>query len=207
MSFVWTREAINEMTELAERGVSSSDVAAKFGTTRSSVLGKAFRIGIKFKSVDTANKQKDNHFIWNDKALNRLQECAFQSADSAKISKILSREFDRTITPQGVRTKASALGIAIGGGRTNQIRGWRVKGLKDPKRVENMKLALGIADVKSPEIPAVGVTFEQLKLRSCRYPLGGPRDSTFRYCGNEQREASPYCEGHHQLCYRRSVNV
>jgi GcrA cell cycle regulator len=207
MSFVWTQEHIAEMTDLANQGLSSSQVAMKFGTTRSAVLGKAFRLGVKFKSVETSNKPKTQNFIWNDRALNRLRELIFAGFGSAEISKKLCREFVRHISPEGVRTKASVLGLSVGGGRENQIRGWRTKGLIHLNRAQGLKAALGIDPPPAVNVVSLGITLSQLKLRSCRYPLGDPRESQFRYCGLDQRDASSYCEGHHKLCYRRSDNA
>ncbi len=46
-------------------------------------------------------------------------------------------------------------------------------------------------------------SFSELTANSCRYPIGEPRSTDFRYCGHDRaNDATPYCDYHHRLCYR-----
>lgn len=49
----------------------------------------------------------------------------------------------------------------------------------------------------------IGVTFDDLTFRSCRWPYGDVGEDDFRYCG-QPREAGcgSYCAAHHGLAYR-----
>ena len=47
------------------------------------------------------------------------------------------------------------------------------------------------------------VTFEELKAHHCRFPLGDPRQSDFRYCGKNRRDDTTYyCDEHYDLSYK-----
>lgn len=217
MSFIWTDQTIAAMRQMAESGVNSTQIARLIGASRNAVLGKAFRLGIKFTAgrvyvskVARPGKSERRRFVWSPRAIERLREYSDQGIESAQIASKLSREFVGDITPSAVRAKAAALRLKTGGGRSAQIQRWREKGLADPKRIPNVKKAkrtpheawsqpIMIADV----IPKC-VTFADLTRRSCRFPLGDPQDKGFVYCGLDRHRNSPYCAGHHQLCYRRA---
>lgn len=47
----------------------------------------------------------------------------------------------------------------------------------------------------------VGITIMELTVSTCRWPLGDPRSPSFRYCGCQTREGSPYCPAHHRLSH------
>lgn len=49
--------------------------------------------------------------------------------------------------------------------------------------------------IKSP----TAVTLEGLKPHMCKWPLGDPRYSDFRYCGGQRLEPGPYCAEHYLL--------
>ena len=38
----------------------------------------------------------------------------------------------------------------------------------------------------------------------CKWPIGDPNDSEFRFCGRRVKESEPYCEGHCQVAYQPS---
>lgn len=40
------------------------------------------------------------------------------------------------------------------------------------------------------------VTFAQLELHHCRWPIGDPRQLDFRFCGCKRVAGKPYCEDH-----------
>jgi hypothetical protein len=40
------------------------------------------------------------------------------------------------------------------------------------------------------------VTFAQLEPHHCRWPIGDPRQSDFRFCGCKRLTGKPYCEEH-----------
>lgn len=42
----------------------------------------------------------------------------------------------------------------------------------------------------------------QLGERTCRWPVGDPMLADFHFCGNEPREASPYCSYHSKLAFQ-----
>lgn len=48
------------------------------------------------------------------------------------------------------------------------------------------------------------VTLLELQERSCRWPLGDPSTSQFRFCGAEQTFACPYCARHARLAYQQA---
>ena len=46
------------------------------------------------------------------------------------------------------------------------------------------------------------VTIVELKESMCRWPLGDPTSSEFRYCGSQSAGTSPYCASHGKMAYQ-----
>jgi GcrA cell cycle regulator len=46
------------------------------------------------------------------------------------------------------------------------------------------------------------VTIVDLKESMCKWPLGDPTTSEFRYCGSPTHAAGPYCQHHGKLAYQ-----
>jgi hypothetical protein len=50
-----------------------------------------------------------------------------------------------------------------------------------------------------PYLGFMGVTFENLEYRMCRYPQG---ESPYLFCGSPAKEGSSYCSHCHEICWR-----
>lgn len=49
--------------------------------------------------------------------------------------------------------------------------------------------------------PKSGVSFMELWDKSCRFPIGTPRDHGFFFCGEPQHDGLPYCPYHCRRAY------
>lgn len=73
----------------------------------------------------------------------------------------------------------------------------------DPASVKVAKLVQRLAKQKSKRRVRLrliesehAVTFADLEPHHCRWPIGDPRNSDFRFCGCRRVIGKPYCEGH-----------
>ena len=48
-----------------------------------------------------------------------------------------------------------------------------------------------------------GATILELTDRMCKWPIGDPRDSDFRFCGKPTKNGLPYCEDHCLQAYQQ----
>jgi GcrA cell cycle regulator len=60
--------------------------------------------------------------------------------------------------------------------------------------------------VRAPEevvVPlSLRVTIVDLRESMCKWPLGDPSSSEFRYCGSPVNSGTPYCQHHGKLAYQ-----
>jgi len=202
MSFLWSDEKVEQMRDHARIGHSATQVAALFGTSRCSVLGKAFRNGISFNGGKTpkAIRKPRTRLVWCDRVISRMRELAEKKLTSTDIASILSREFT-TVSASAVRARAAEHKIMIGGGRVHQFMKRREKALILRRERPNIPAPSFREPVDISGIVPVRLRFDQLVMRSCRYPIGDPQDSDFAFCGLDNLGKSSYCPSHRQLCY------
>jgi GcrA cell cycle regulator len=55
--------------------------------------------------------------------------------------------------------------------------------------------------VTKKEIKPKNVTLMDLKLTSCRWPIGDPKDEDFHFCGADTVTGKPYCAEHCKIAY------
>lgn len=48
----------------------------------------------------------------------------------------------------------------------------------------------------------IAVTFAELQVGHCKFPLGDPRQSDFRFCGASRLDGKPYCQKHAEMAFR-----
>lgn len=81
--------------------------------------------------------------------------------------------------------------------------GRRIKKLRNgpPSGCERRGEAAGLTETlpAQPHAPEHWLTFDQLKPRQCRYPMG--EGAAMRFCGNAQLIESSYCEHHHRITH------
>lgn len=82
-----------------------------------------------------------------------------------------------------------------------------------PKKADRLPITFRFKCVKQgPRAPRVRlrlieshmeVTLQELTSNTCRWPLGDPRRSDFRFCGCPVRKGSPYCSEHSVVAGRK----
>lgn len=55
--------------------------------------------------------------------------------------------------------------------------------------------------VKKKEVKQENVSLMDLKMNSCRWPIGDPKDADFHFCGKDTVTGKPYCSEHCKIAY------
>ncbi len=55
--------------------------------------------------------------------------------------------------------------------------------------------------VKKKEVKQGNVSLMDLKMNSCRWPIGDPKDADFHFCGKDTVTGKPYCSEHCKIAY------
>ena len=69
--------------------------------------------------------------------------------------------------------------------------------IKTPKNEKKPTKRITIQKEKDNDI----VTLMDLKLNSCRWPIGDPKDEDFHFCGADTVTGKPYCSEHCKIAY------
>lgn len=80
-----------------------------------------------------------------------------------------------------------------------------------PAPVAKVKPVAEVVPLPAPVSPAAydatcpGVTLLELTSKTCRWPLGDPREESFRFCGHVSLESRPYCAHHTERASQKIV--
>lgn len=55
--------------------------------------------------------------------------------------------------------------------------------------------------VKKKEVKQGKISLMDLKMNSCRWPIGEPKDADFHFCGKDTVTGKPYCAEHCKIAY------
>lgn len=212
---VWTAERITALTELWLDGLSASKIAAAIGhgLTRNACIGKARRLGLGldkpappravagqsagFRAPAAVNAPRGARFVWTvalDALLaelvagGSLHFAAMGAALGCDRYEAARRTAQLGLTRTSKRGKGqSAIGMMARA---------RARPAAEPSPLCELAIAAG------PVAP--GCTLFDLTRSSCRWPLGDPRESGFRFCGLASSGGS-YCCEHAALAYQPKI--
>ena len=178
---VWDEAAQAILVECVKNNWTASQIGRKLGTSRSSVLGRVYRMGLKMgqKGFWTLNQQQKLADLYKAKVARAQIAAEFDTTEKA-VSDAL-RKLHRT----GLDYRE----------RPNRRNGnWRRGSRQAPRRPP-----------PPPNIDFGAVTFRELTDWHCKYIAGKPAGSDTRYCGAEAMRDLPYCAEHWELCHAKAV--
>lgn len=189
MQNIWTRESDDQLFLLREKGLTFSQIGFALGRTKNSVMGRYTRLKNMRK-----NHSPDTYRIAvpavNEDEVKRILELRKSGLTPPAIAKIINRSADAVrrqiklhchIETFSVRDRAISPSLG-------QVREFR------SSRSESY---MCFSDMG-------GVTLEELKPDTCRWPVGDPKKDDFRYCGGAALLGRSYCRHHHAIAYRYS---
>lgn len=150
---------------------------------------------------------------WTDERVSLLTQLWGNGKSASEIAEIIGN-----VTRNAVIGKAHRLGLS---GRPSPIKkvapsqtaAVSVQGRPAVKRRDIKPAKPEVAVPKSARVvalpkpriddaPVGGATILDLTERMCRWPIGDPRDASFRFCGRTRDTGMPYCTEHAAKAYQ-----
>ena len=116
--------------------------------------------------------------VWTDDKIKNLKKLWLKGATTAEIAKKLGL------------SKNSIIG--------------KVHRLNLENRPSPIKKAAPVKKVKTPVRKPERIGIMELKLNTCRWPIGDPTDDDFHFCGKNTVMGKPYCAEHCAMAYAGS---
>ncbi len=175
----WTDERVGLLSQLWLEGRSASQIATTLGggLTRNAVIGKVHRLGLagRVKSVPAAKPPEE--------------ECAADATEAVEQAAAAPR---RTASRTSVAaTPIMTTARAVQGNTALAVSAAPAEALQTARLPEDVVVPLSLK-----------VTIVELRESMCKWPLGDPSSSEFRYCGSQTHAATPYCQYHGKLAYQ-----
>jgi GcrA cell cycle regulator len=174
----WTDERVELLSRLWLDGRSASQIAAALGggLTRNAVIGKVHRLGL-------AGRVKAG-------APERASEDG--EADSAGMAGEVAAASRRAAPRAGVAAATMmTTARAVHGNTALAVAEARAEAPLTARAPEEVVVPLSLK-----------VTIVELRESMCKWPLGDPSSSDFRYCGSPSHSGTPYCQYHGKLAYQ-----
>ncbi len=192
----WTDEIIEDVKAMWQTGLSCTMIGRKYGVSRSTILGKMWRLG--FRRDAPAIPMRDSA-KWSPELDDKLREMAKNKASRQDMAdelgftynQVLSRT--RTLKIEIIDARSFGLAPFTGAGRNGTDRAKRLKELgqhRAPARI--------VCEPADPNIK--GCTVLTLPARgACRWPLTGS-GADLVMCGQRSGDGT-YCGQHHALAF------
>ena len=175
---MWTEQTVETLRKLALEGRSAAWIAAALGApSRSAVIGKANRIGIKLNGG--------------------LRSATRGDGTVTDASPPPAGPWGRTLSHGGDLRSTRKTPSDIAWGRV------AARAQKRTPAVSQMKMRVdrrAYAKAEVGEMRRIG--FADIGEVQCRWPIGDPLQDDFVYCGLQVARGHAYCAGHCRLAYQ-----
>ncbi|MDB5478075.1 MAG: GcrA cell cycle regulator [Alphaproteobacteria bacterium] len=203
----WTDERIATLKKMWLQGKSASEIAEKLGgVTRNAVIGKAHRLNLSGRPSPIKKPGAEKKPVAKAQAAEPVQEAApvrKPAPEPALAKKTAPAAAPKPVpvapkAPEAPAPKAAAPPVPAS--TPSKAQPQRSSGNGPGKPPEIVQLA-ALANATSRPDGAI-VSILELNERTCRWPVGDPRDAGFGYCGAESYMAHPYCAEHVAIAFQ-----
>lgn len=195
----WNSDRVDTLGEMWPDGWSASQIADRIGggLSRNAVIGKAHRLGL---------SRADKPPAWSNLKSLPANPSRRRGADDPEISP------PERPAPQPLTAKRNRGRGDNGGDTLTRINAGAVTAIVKARARREAVLEEaeqggpfvcdGVMKLPPDESP-YAVSLVDAKEHHCRFPLGNPFDTSFRFCGTEKLVGSSYCARHFILCTRQ----
>ncbi len=180
----WTDERVEHLSRLWLEGRSASQIAAALGAglTRNAVIGKVHRLGL-------AGRVKSGAAAPIAEAETSYGE---RVGSIAEVAAAPRRVVARThVGAASAATAATAGAQSVQGNTALAISEATAEAPKAARAPEEVVVPMSLK-----------VTIVELRESMCKWPIGDPSSTEFRYCGSPSHAGTPYCQYHGKLAYQ-----
>jgi GcrA cell cycle regulator len=194
--FTWTDSSIEKLKALVSEGLSAALIAAEFGgvASRMAIIGKVHRLGLRLTSVHRVHSVN----------MERPRKAGTNPTEPVMAALCTIAPLAPTPTMGQWKAKQQdALRVHNAGAKSERS---KPTAYHQNRRQE---LLAQIGNNEAGDIARAaagkGVTLMQLRMSSCRWPLGDPMSETFLYCGEPKDGISVYCACHSARAYTPNI--
>ena len=211
MTESWTDQRVASLKKLWQQGKSASEIAESLGgVTRNAVIGKAHRLGLSGRPSPIKTVSVKKPAATAPKSAAKPATPAKKPAPAAKPavkaappakSTVASAVKAAAAAPQMKKPAPAPIAAAAPAKKPESAPQQQTATAKSPFNLpmtaEVMARPLMVHDGKV-------ISILELSEKTCRWPIGDPKDPAFGYCGAIVHPTFPYCPGHVVMAFQSS---
>ncbi|NDV87178.1 GcrA cell cycle regulator [Aurantimonas aggregata] len=173
----WTDERVALLKQLWTEGLSASQIADRLGgVTRNAVIGKVHRLKLESRAKAPATLQT------HAAEPQPVRQVEVETVEVMMASRFVASQ--AASAPRAMPRSMGATALKIDHEEELEV-------LEEPRR-------------QSGEVVPIArkLTLVQLNERTCKWPVGDPLKPDFHFCGNNSKDASPYCQYHAKMAFQ-----
>lgn len=194
----WSDQRVNQLKKLWQQGKSASEIAETLGgVTRNAVIGKAHRLGLSGRP-SPIKKPAAPAKKTTSKAASPTKAPARSVAKTSTAKPAATKAVPKP-TAKATPAKPAAKPVPTPTAPKKSVPTHATKGtpFNPPLTQEVMARPLMVHDGEV-------ISILDLTERTCRWPIGDPKDPAFGYCGAQSHPGFPYCAGHVAMAFQSS---
>ncbi len=173
----WTDEIVKELKALWEKGYTTVEIGKKLGVSKNAVVGKAHRLGLDARpSPIKKSEENENKDIEKKKTVKPVKTKENKEKEDKKEIKAKTKSAKNSLTSENNSKKEDK---EENNSKKNE------NSIEEDKNSKNKK-KIGLVDLTS---------------KTCRWPIGDPKDDDFHFCGKEIAIGEIYCAKHAAIAY------
>ncbi len=176
----WTDKMVEDLKIMWEQGLTTGEIGKRLGVSKNSIVGKVHRLQLTPRPSPIKKKADGEPKAKKTSKKEGIIELVVEPEKKEELIIELVVEPSKTTKKETAKSSSK-----------------KEKEAKNKEKAE----ATFKKEPANPYVYRQNMSLAELDNRSCRWPIGDPKDEDFHFCGKKVKPGFSYCEAHCAVAY------